>query len=270
MKFGWRYKIPVWMFLFILVVFLTAVLKERSSVSNLKMDTCESEAFRNQELMPELYQELVRQADEGKDLGTVLTVTMLCGNFCPRQISQNEIPYLRYKKQEFFLLKRCYEAIWADIQYFPVPSQEISFENTWLAPRTYGGKRFHEGCDLFGQVTLSGYYPIVSMTDGTIEQIGWLPLGGYRIGIRSEHGGYFYYAHLSDYEKEFRIGDTVMAGDILGYMGNTGYGPEGTKGQFPVHLHLGIYISTPSKKEMSVNPYWILQSIHKNIINYSY
>ncbi len=270
MKARWSYGIPVWIFLLILVVFLTTVLKERSSVSNLKMDTCESDAFRRQELPPQVYKELQKQADKSGNLGTFLTATMLHGNFQPEKIFPDAMPYLRYKKREFFLLRSCYEAIWADLRYFPVPSDEITFENTWLSPREYGGKRFHEGCDLFGQVTVSGYYPIVSMTDGTVEQIGWLPLGGYRIGIRSEHGGYFYYAHLSGYEREFRIGDAVLAGDILGYMGNTGYGSEGTVGQFPVHLHLGIYISTPSKKEMSVNPYWILQSIHKNIINYSY
>ena len=108
------------------------------------------------------------------------------------------------------------------------------------------------------------------MTDGIVEKIGWLPLGGNRIGIRSEHGGYFYYAHLADYEKDFYVCERVKAGDILGYMGNTGYGPEGTKGQFPVHLHLGIYISTSSGEEISVNPYWVLRAIHKNIINYSY
>ena len=42
-------------------------------------------------------------------------------------------------------------------------------------------------------------------------------------------------------------------------MGNTGYGDEGTSGKFPVHLHLGIYISTENKEEQSVNPYWILR-----------
>ena len=50
-----------------------------------------------------------------------------------------------------------------------------------------------------------------------------------------------------------------MAGQILGRMGDTGYGPEGTTGQFAVHLHLGIYIQTKRTEELSVNPYWILR-----------
>ena len=130
----------------------------------------------------------------------------------------------------------------------------FSYEDTFGAPRTYGGDRIHEGTDLFGEKEVSGYYPVLSMTDGVVEQAGWLPLGGYRLGIRAEGGAYFYYAHLSQYEREFTEGEAVSAGDILGYMGNTGYGQEGTAGKFPVHLHLGIYITTEEHPELSVNP----------------
>ena len=65
-------------------------------------------------------------------------------------------------------------------------------------------------------------------------------------------------------------GRRVAAGDILGYMGNTGYGSEGTRGKFPVHLHLGIYIEVPFQKELSVNPYWLLKIFEKKIRNYTY
>ena len=67
-----------------------------------------------------------------------------------------------------------------------------------------------------------GYFPAVSICDGTIEKMGWLELGGYRIGIRSTHGAYLYYAHLDSYRKGLAVGDMVKAGDILGYLGNTG------------------------------------------------
>lgn len=262
--------LSVCLFLFMMILFLTAVIQERSRASILKMDTCESEEFRKQQVSPEVYEVLKRLEKDGGDFGGLLTASMLDGHFAPEVVCTDKTPYLKYKQEEFDLLRSCYEAVWTDLQYFPIPSHEISFENTWMAPRTYGGERMHEGTDLSGTEERSGYYPVVSMTDGIVEQIGWLPLGGYRIGIRSPHGGYFYYAHLSDYEKNFQKGESVTAGDILGYMGNTGYGPEGTKGQFPVHLHLGIYIAVPGKKEMSVNPYWVLKAIHKNIINYSY
>ena len=82
------------------------------------------------------------------------------------------------------------------------------------------------------------------------------PKGGWRIGITAPHGGYFYYAHLDSYA-DVEIGDEVAAGEILGYMGDSGYGEEGTVGNFPVHLHLGVYLEEP--KEISINPYWILR-----------
>lgn len=70
-----------------------------------------------------------------------------------------------------------------------------------------------------------------------------------------------------------RISQSVilfLPGDILGFMGNSGYGKEGTIGKFPVHLHLGIYIPTLYTDEMSVNPYHILDILRKNTRKYTY
>jgi murein DD-endopeptidase MepM/ murein hydrolase activator NlpD len=104
----------------------------------------------------------------------------------------------------------------------------------------------------------AGYFPVQSVSDGKVENIGWLTLGGYRIGIRSKHGAYFYYAHLDSYAKDLKKGDDVKAGEVIGYMGNTGYGEEGTKGQFEVHLHFGVYIDFDGE-QFSVNPFPILK-----------
>lgn len=76
-------------------------------------------------------------------------------------------------------------------------------------------------------------------------------------------GGYFYYAHLASYEKYFQTGETVEAGQILGFMGDTVTEEEGWSGKFPVHLHLGIYINPQGKEELSVNPYYVLQARRK-------
>ena len=114
-----------------------------------------------------------------------------------------------------------------------------------------------------------GRYPIISMTDGVVEKIGWLKLGGYRIGIRSPNGGYYYYAHLYDYAKDFKEGDVVKAGQLLGFMGDSGYGEEGTIGQFAVHLHVGVYVGGADGGEMSLNPYWFLKWLEPQRIYYS-
>lgn len=162
-------------------------------------------------------------------------------------------------------LYRCYKAIFFDIMYFPVPlmgkdAQKVYYDDSWCAPRTYGGNRNHEGTDLMATNNIPGYYPIISITDGVVEKIGWLEQGGNRIGIRSESGGYFYYAHLDTYAPDLKKGDTVIAGQLLGFMGDSGYGKKGTKGQFDVHLHLGIYLNSDDQ-EISVNPYRILKML---------
>ena len=99
-----------------------------------------------------------------------------------------------------------------------------------MEERTYGGKRGHEGTDLMPPTNQRGFYPVFSATAGTVEHMGWLQKGGWRIGIRSEQGGYFYYAHLSEYASGMEEGKTVEAGEMLGYMGDSGYGEEGTVG----------------------------------------
>lgn len=169
-----------------------------------------------------------------------------------------------------------YLIFWEDLKCFPVAGQRnernetFYFENSWHEKRHYGGERFHEGCDIFPKDAKIEYYPILSITDGIVEKIGWLPLGGYRIGIRSLGGGYFYYAHLSSYAGNFCEGDTVKAGEILGFLGDTGYGEEGTRGKFPPHLHLGIYISTEENEEYPLNPYPVLQFLQEKQKNFFY
>lgn len=169
--------------------------------------------------------------------------------------------------------KAC-EAIWNDVVYFPVPVSDthkdytVSYVDSWLSQRTFGGKRGHEGTDLMASEDRPGLYPVVSMTDGTVASKGWLPKGGYRLGILSPSGGYFYYAHLDSYAA-LEEGDRVSAGDILGFMGDSGYGPEGTTGMFATHLHVGIYIY-PREKETSINPYWILRMIEEKKLSCSF
>ena len=167
---------------------------------------------------------------------------------------------------EFLIYMEMVDSVFEDLQCFPVVKEEnvypISYENTWGAERTYGGSRTHEGCDLMAISNERGKYKVCSMTDGIVRHIGWLEQGGWRIGIESDNGVYYYYAHLDSYEKAFEEGERVVAGQILGRMGDSGYGKEpGTKGQFDVHLHVGIYLKDLSGKERAINPYWYLKQL---------
>ena len=77
----------------------------------------------------------------------------------------------------------------------------------------------------------------------------------------------FLLCHLDSYAN-LDTGDEVKAGDLLGFMGDTGYGTdEGTMGKFPVHLHLGIYINSGGQ-EISVNPYPALKYTEEKKIDY--
>ena len=104
-----------------------------------------------------------------------------------------------------------------------------------------------------------------------ILTLSWNEKGGYRIGIKSKNGNYYYYAHLDSYEQGIEKGKEISAGDTLGYMGNTGYSKvEGTKGNFEVHLHMGIEVETSlTKNELWINPYPFLSLIENSQKNSS-
>ena len=210
----------------------------------------------------------------------VLILLLCCGVQFEREWMEN--PQNRWRKEDeaertaLEQYQTQIETVWEELVYFPVPESSVNqkavirFENTWQTERHYGGKRKHEGIDLMAEPDKSGYFPVLSMTDGIIEQVGWLEKGGWRIGIRSEGGNYYYYAHFHSYIKDWKSGDLVKAGDVLGYMGDTGYGPEGTTGQFPVHLHLGIYLPTAENGEQAINPYWMLRYLESQKLSYIY
>ena len=134
---------------------------------------------------------------------------------------------------------------------FPLPRGcGYTYEDSWGAARSFGGERNHEGIDI---IVAKGT-PVYSACAGTVTKKGWLTLGGWRIGIEDENGIYYYYAHLSSYGN-FEVGDTVRAGDILGYVGSTGYGPEGTDNVLIPHLHFGMY-----ENDVAFNPYMFLKA----------
>ena len=91
---------------------------------------------------------------------------------------------------------------------------------------------FHHGDDIFG--TLG--QPLLSVANGTLFSVGWNRVGGNRIWLRDAQGNEFYYAHLSAFSSLAVNGAHVKAGDVVGFMGDTG-DAEGT----PVHLHFEVH-----------------------------
>ena len=166
------------------------------------------------------------------------------------------------------------DAVENDVSYYPVAESDVDkslttdFVNSWMLERSYGGKRGHEGVDIMASLDKRGVYPIISMTDGVVTNLGWVEKGGYRIGITSDSGIYYYYAHLDSYAN-VKEGQRIQAGEFLGFMGDSGYGKEGTKGMFAVHLHVGIYVYK-NGEEISLNPYYVLCSLENRKLKYVY
>ncbi|WP_235791596.1 M23 family metallopeptidase [Virgibacillus salidurans] len=138
---------------------------------------------------------------------------------------------------------------------FPVDTQyNYSYNNTWGDRRGFGGLRIHEGTDIFADYGT----PVKSTTYGVVEMMGWNLYGGWRIGIRDIFNIYHYYGHMSGYNDDLEVGQVVQPGDELGGVGSTGYGPPGTSGKFPPHLHYGMYQDN-GEREWSFDPYPFLQ-----------
>lgn len=126
------------------------------------------------------------------------------------------------------------------------------------ASRSFGFRRKHLGNDLMGgQGT-----PIVAVEGGVIEAMGWNRYGGWRIGIRSfDSRRYYYYAHLmkdSPFAPGLAVGDTVQAGDLIGFMGRTGYSDrENVNNIETTHLHFGLELVFDESQKECNNEIWI-------------
>ncbi|MEH7237065.1 M23 family metallopeptidase [Bacillus sp. JJ1562] len=138
-----------------------------------------------------------------------------------------------------------------DKHAFPVPlGYNHSYKNTWGDARGWGGRRMHEGTDIFASYGT----PVRATSYGVIEMKGWNRFGGWRIGIRDVNNTYHYFAHLNGFAKDIAIGQVVEPGKIIGSVGSSGYGPPGTAGKFPPHLHYGMYKDN-GFTEWSFDPY---------------
>ena len=135
---------------------------------------------------------------------------------------------------------------------------EYSDYDDFGSSRSYGYKRPHLGHDMMGQTGT----PIIAIESGTIEALGWNQYGGWRIGIRSfDKKRYYYYAHLRQnfpYNKSLKEGDAVQAGDVIGYMGHTGYSKEENVNNIEItHLHWGMELIFDESQKDGNNEIWI-------------
>ena len=124
--------------------------------------------------------------------------------------------------------------------------------------RSFGFARKHLGNDLMGGLGT----PIVAVEGGVVEVMGWNRYGGWRIGIRSfDSKRYYYYAHLQKdkpFAEGLQEGDTVQAGQLIGFMGRTGYSDkENVNNIETVHLHFGMELVFEESQKECDSEIWI-------------
>ena len=129
---------------------------------------------------------------------------------------------------------------------FPVAGH-CYFGDTWHASR--GGGRVHEGVDIIA----SSGTKLVAVVDGTISKQYWDQPGaraGNGVRVQQANGTYFTYLHMLDFAPGIKVGAKVKAGDVIGWVGNTGSSAT-------PHLHFEIHPGGGSP----INPYSIVKAM---------
>lgn len=159
-----------------------------------------------------------------------------------------EFQYVHPKKKVYGL--KAYSPIAKEFPYSDYDDFGVS--------RSYGYKRNHLGHDMMGQVGT----PVIAVESGYVSAFGWNQYGGWRIGINSFDGRrYYYYAHLRQnrpYAEGLKEGALVQAGDVIGYIGRTGYSTEeNTNNIDEYHLHFGLQLIFDESQREGNNEIWV-------------
>ena len=159
-----------------------------------------------------------------------------------------EFQYVHPKKKVYGL--KAYSPIAKEFPYSDYDDFGVS--------RSYGYKRNHLGHDMMGQVGT----PVIAVESGYVSAFGWNQYGGWRIGINSFDGRrYYYYAHLRQnrpYAEGLKEGAVVQAGDVIGYIGRTGYSTEeNTNNIDEYHLHFGLQLIFDESQREGNNEIWV-------------
>jgi hypothetical protein len=135
---------------------------------------------------------------------------------------------------------------------FPVVG-DVGYGDSYGVSRPDAPGGWHHGDDLFAPIGA----PVVAVTDGTLEKVGWQKLGGWRLWLYDSAGNGFYYAHLSGYTPLGLHRTHVRAGQVLGFVGDTGDADGGAS-----HLHFEIHPAVLSSlgEDGAVDPTSYLQS----------
>ena len=171
-------------FILLLAVFnMTAVhsLEEAALLSRLELNVSESAKFRAMRLGPAMAGLEWLDPDQTAALMVKHDYDL---TEC-EDLSYDNKKLLAGKPAEYRELSEAYRTVFSDLVYFPIPEStdpetpDVTYEDGWQQPRTYGGERGHEGCDIMGGQGERGFYPVVSMSSEPLRRsAGWSREGG--------------------------------------------------------------------------------------------
>lgn len=132
---------------------------------------------------------------------------------------------------------------------FPVGGPH-SYSDTFGAPRMFGTSyaHLHQGTDIFA----AHGTPLLACERGVLIKIGSDTLGGTKLWLVGASGTRYYYAHLSAFAEGVAEGKVVQAGDVVGFVGNTG-----NAATTPAHLHFEVHPNGGP----AINPYPLLRIV---------
>ena len=189
----------------------------------------------------------------------------------PEELLGNQIKYFKYYQEAYtaalgglvgsfeIFINGQWQAKYGLKAFSPVAAgYGYSHCDDFGVSRSFGFKRKHLGNDLMGGLGT----PIVAVEGGIVEAVGWNRYGGWRIGIRSfDSKRYYYYAHLQKdhpFAEGLQEGDMVQAGDLIGFMGRTGYSDkENVNNIETVHLHFGMQLVFDESQKECNSEIWI-------------
>ena len=179
----------------------------------------------------------------------------------------------RYNARSLEPYVEMFRNLFDEIEVFPIPGDwyerdpSIMFGNSWGVEQNFQGNRFHMGAAIIDRENIRGRVPVVSMTSGRVTDTGWCNQLGYFAKIETRNGTTFLYAHLDSVSPGLVEGQTIVAGQHIGQMGNTGGGRGNTN--FAVHLHIAISPRVSfTRGDFWINPYPLLRYLEDRM-NYS-
>lgn len=125
------------------------------------------------------------------------------------------------------------------------PTSPEDWKHSFYSKRGHG---MHRAVDMM----MAMDSPIRAVENGTIARLKSHPLGGITIyQLDPTRRFVYYYAHLSRYAEDLKVGDVVQRGQVIGFVGQTG------NARSP-HLHFQICkLESPERvwEGTAINPY---------------